>query len=77
MGLPTPEVATSCPPTPGPLIAQSPKALPVIPNDQPLETTDVEVEKEMDAFAEKLNKVLTFDSRVSKEGEIITIPSNP
>ena len=59
------------------LVAQSSRALLVIPKDRPLEATDTETEREMDAFAEELNEVLTFDGVVLEEGEITTIPSDP
>ena len=77
LGAPILKEATSCPPTPGPLVAQSSRALLVIPKDRPLEATDTETEREMDAFAEELNEVLTFDGVVLEEGEITTIPSDP
>ena len=77
MGVPTLEDATSYPPTPSPLVAQSPKALLTVLEDQPLEAANVEVEREMDAFADDLKKVLTFDGGVPKEGYITTILSDP
>ena len=69
---PTSKDVGSCLFTPGLLVAHSSNALPIVPEDRPLEAVDVETEREMDTFAKELNEVLTFDGGVLEEGEITT-----
>ena len=69
------DVPSTCPPTPSPSVVHSLKAFPIIHEDHPLEAIEAEVE--LGSFAEKLNKVLTFDRGVLEEGEITIVPVDP